>query len=151
MRFLPAGAAFERHAIRVMTFNQLFTNERRRYYRKSARTPMEQPSEFPQTAEAIKELIGEYLTSSGAGQSGGSSDQSLSISRPEASTRTATTAVTIQLMGKTVTIIACISRHRISNRTDRAGSFSPIITDYDTSAPIGRSPVAGRLAKIEAH
>jgi len=144
VRFLPRSVPpSSGTAIRVMTFNQLFTNERVADIIREIRVQDADVvglQEFSdQTAEAIKtELIGEYPyqflepgNQSGLGLISRYPFQTQGIDESGHGQR-----VTIQLAGQTVTIISLhLTAPYIESHRSRRLFSLPIITDYDTSAP----------------
>lgn len=143
-RFLPRSAPpASGTAIRVMTFNQLYSNERVADIIREIRTQdadvvgLQEFSE--QTAQAFQtELIGEYPYQ--FLEPGNQSGLGL-ISRYPFLTRGIDESrhgqrVTIQLEGQTVTIISLhLAAPYIESHRSRRLFSLPIITDYDTSAP----------------
>jgi endonuclease/exonuclease/phosphatase (EEP) superfamily protein YafD len=143
-RFLPRSAPpSSGTAIRVMTFNQLFTNERTddiiRQIRAQKADVVGLQEFSEQTAEAIKtELIGEYPYQ--LLEPGNQSGLGL-ISRYPFLTQGVDESrhgqrVTIQLEGQTVTIISLhLQAPYIESHHSRTLFGLPVITDYDASAP----------------
>jgi len=143
-RFLPRSAPpSSGTAIRVMTFNQLFTNERTGDIIREIRAQnadvvgLQEFSE--QTAEGIKkELIGEYPYQF---LEPGNQNGLALISRYPFLTQGADESghgqrVTIQLAGQTVTIISLhLQAPSIQSHKSRRLFSLPIITGYDASAP----------------
>lgn len=143
-RFLPRSTpSSSGTAIRVMTFNQLFTNEHVADIIREIRAQdadvvgLQEFSE--QTAEAIKkELIGEYPyqflkpgNQSGLGLISRYPFLTQGVDESQHGQR-----VTIQLEGQTVTIISLhLAAPYIESHKSRRLFALPIITDYDTSAP----------------
>jgi endonuclease/exonuclease/phosphatase (EEP) superfamily protein YafD len=143
-RFLPRSAPpSSGTAIRVMTFNQLYTNERVddviREIRVQRADMVGLQELSKQTAEAIKtELIGEYPYQ--FLEPGNQNGRGL-ISRYPFLTQDIDESrhgqrVTIQLEGQTVTIISLhlVAPH-VESHTSRRFFSLPIVTDYDASAP----------------
>jgi len=142
--FLPRAAPPSRGAaIRVMTFNQLFSNERVADIIHAIRAQdadvvgLQEFSE--QTAEAIKkELFGEYPYQ--YLEPGNQSGLGL-ISRYRFLTQGVDESghgqrVTIQLAGQTVTIISLhLAAPYIESHKSRRLFSLPIVTNYDVSAP----------------
>jgi len=143
-RFLPRSAPpASGTAIRVMTFNHLFSNEQVANIIREIRAQdadlvgLQEFSE--QTAEAIKtELIGEYPyqflepgNQNGLGLISRYPFLTQGIDESRHGQR-----VTIQLEGQTVTIISLhLAAPYIESHTSRRLFSLPIITGYDTSAP----------------
>ncbi|MEO7910261.1 MAG: endonuclease/exonuclease/phosphatase family protein, partial [Roseiflexaceae bacterium] len=143
-RFLPHSMPpSSGSAIRVMTFNQLFTNERVADIIREIRAQdadvigLQEFSE--QTAEALKaELISEYPyqflqpgNQNGLGLISRYPFLTQGIDESQHGQR-----VTIQLEGQTVTIISLhLTAPSIESHRSRKLFSLPIITDYDTSAP----------------
>ncbi len=143
-------------AIRVMTFNQLFTNKRVADIIREIRAQdadvvgLQEFSE--QTAEALKtELIGEYPyqflqpgNQNGLGLISRYPFLTQGIDESQHGQR-----VTIQLEGQTVTIISLhLTAPSIESHRSRRLFALPIITGYDTSAP--NRQIDRLLAGIEA-
>jgi endonuclease/exonuclease/phosphatase (EEP) superfamily protein YafD len=143
-RFLPRSAPpASGTAIRVMTFNQLFTNERAADIIKEIRTQgadLVGLQEFSEpVAEAVKkELIGEYPyqylepgNQSGLGLISRYPFQTNSHDESGHGQR-----VTIQLGGQTITIISLhLAAPSIEAHKSRTLWSLPVVTGYDASAP----------------
>ena len=144
VRFLPRSAPPSGGtAIRVMTFNQLFSNERTAdiiHEIRAQHADVVGLQEFSeQTAEALKtELIGEYPyqflepgNQNGLGLISRYPFQTQGVDESQHGQR-----VTIQLGGQTVTIISLhLQAPAVSSHHSRALLGLPVITNYDASAP----------------
>ncbi|HEU5104090.1 MAG TPA: endonuclease/exonuclease/phosphatase family protein [Roseiflexaceae bacterium] len=142
--FLPRSAPPANGTpIRVMTFNQLFTNQRTGDIIRQIRAQnadvvgLQEFSE--QTAEAFKtELIGEYpyqfLEPGNQNGLGLISRYPFLTTGPDESRHGQ--SVTIQLEGQTVTIMNLhLTAPYVQSHKSRKLFSLPVITDYDTSAP----------------